>query len=216
MAQPRSPHRNRNYLETTPGNAPAGGFLWRLSRIPFKVKGQKSRRGLTLVEMAIVLLVMGVVLAVITSMISSIPNLRSTETEAETLQGNFRRARNTALFTNSTFYLEFDLDENKYRGYLIERVDEQSEEKEKFKHSLAASNGLVAVSVGLSGRVQTGKVTVTFQPDGTAEQVAVYLGEAPLASQTVILNRYGGGTTVVEGEQPLELDRQWSQNLEEF
>ena len=176
----------------------------------------RMRPGFTLVELAIVLLVMGVLLAVITSMVSSIPNLRSTETEAETSQGNLQSAWYTALFTNSTFYLEFDLDENKYRGYLIERIHEKTEEKEKFEHSLASSNGLVAVSVGLSGRVQTGKVTVTFQPDGTAEQVAVFLGEPPLASQTVILNRYGGFTKVLDGEQPLELDREWSQNLEEF
>ena len=175
-----------------------------------------ARKGLTLVEMAIVLLVIGVVLAVLTSMASSIPNLRSTESEAEALQGNFLRARNTALFTNSTFYMEFNLDENRYRGYLIERIDGKAEEKEKFEHGLATSNGLLGVSVGLSGKVQTGKVTVTFLPDGTAEQVAVYLGEPPLASQTVVLNRYGGHTTVISGEQPLALDREWSQDLEQF
>ncbi|MCB1139620.1 MAG: prepilin-type N-terminal cleavage/methylation domain-containing protein [Leptospiraceae bacterium] len=174
------------------------------------------RQGFTLVEMAIVLLVMGVVLAVITSLISSIPNLKSTETEAETLAGNFQRARNTALFTNSTFYLEFNLDENTYRGYLIERVDGEAREKEKFDHSLASSNGLVAISVGLSGRVETGKVRITFLPDGSAEQVAVYLGEPPLASQTVIMNRYGGTTKILKGEEPLQLEKQWSENLESF
>lgn len=174
------------------------------------------RGGFTLVEMAIVLMVMGVVLAVLTSLISSIPNLRSTETEAETLAGNFQRARNTALFTNSTFYLEFDLDKNSYRGYLMQRINGKVEENEKFDHSLAASNGLVGISVGLSGRVETGKVTVSFLPDGTAEQVAVFLGEPPLPSKTVILNRYGGNTEIHTGEQPLKLDKDWSENLESF
>lgn len=176
----------------------------------------RARAGLTLVETAIVILILGIMIGVVTSLYSAIPNLRSTETEAETLRGYFQSARNTALFTNNTFYIEFDLTENRYRGYLIERANNRSDEKEKFDHSLADSNGLLGVSVGLSGKVQEGKITIIFLPDGTAEQVAVYLGEPPLASKTVILNRYGGSTRIADGEAELDLDRDWSQDLEEF
>ncbi|MCB1167547.1 MAG: GspH/FimT family pseudopilin [Leptospiraceae bacterium] len=179
--------------------------------------GPRANRGLTLVEIAIVLLVMGVLIGAMSSMISSIPVFRSNEDEAEVLRSSLNQARNTALLTNQTFYLEFNLDENSYRGYLTTRIDGELKQEDKLKRSLSDSNGLAGISVGLSGTVETGKVIIAFQPDGSAEQLAIYLGQPGDVSRTIIMNRYGGGTKIVDGEEPLNLEKpNWSVTPESF
>lgn len=175
-----------------------------------------SRAGLTIVEMAIVILTMGILIALLASMISSIALLQTSKDEAQLMKESFVFCRHAAIKSNTTVYLEMDIDENKYRAFRYNRT-EGKVKKDVFlkERQLADSNGIVAVSLASGAKITSGKVMVPFSPEGVAEEIAVYIGPKPEIRNTVLFSRYGSSAQVVEGEQEQTLlDDTWKADLE--
>lgn len=167
--------------------------------------------------MAVVILVMGIILALVGNLISSIPIFQSSGDESQTLKGVLTFCRQAATKSNSVVYLEINLDEDSYKGYRINRTDEETEEVEIVKErNLSFRSKILAVSVA-GVRSDSGKLTIPFYPDGSAEQLALYLGPDGEIKKTVVFNRYGGTVSIVDGEPTDSLENpDWKENLEEL
>jgi len=71
---------------------------------------KQSRHGLTLIEMAIVLLVMSMVTSVLVWMLRSFSTLRTGTDEAQALSQVYTFARRAAIKSGETVFLELNLD----------------------------------------------------------------------------------------------------------
>lgn len=175
------------------------------------------RRGLTLVEMSIVIVVTMITLMVLGSIASNFAFLKSSKDEAEILRDSLVFCRSSAIKSNQTAYVEFDLDEESYRAFRYVRTEGELEEKEFLKkRTLSGFNSIVAVSVATGSRITSGKVRVPFSPEGVAEEMAVYLGEEGDIKATVIYSRYGQEAVFHKGEVEHNLENPgWKEDLEE-
>jgi len=177
------------------------------------------RQGLTLVEMAIVILVLGILIGVMMSAMGSMSVLKTTEEESAILKDVLISCRDGAIFSNQTVYLEFDLDKRTYEAYRFARKEGEDEpERDVYinKRELSASNSIIAIIMGAGTRITSGQVTLAFAPEGMAEELVVYMGPGPEIRNTVIYSKYGGTARVEVGEKEHQLeDPDWSENLEE-
>lgn len=175
------------------------------------------RKAMTLVETVVVIGVMVAIIAILASAFSSLPVFQSTEDEAEILQSNLYFARKSALKSNRVVYLELNIEEDSYRMYRIDRTDEGIEEKELGKErELSFTHSIVSIQIGANEPLTEGKISIPFQPDGTSEQVCIYLGPNPEITRTVLNPKYGSRIQILEGEQFFELESDWEADLEDF
>lgn len=171
-----------------------------------------SRRGLTLFEQVIVLLVMGILLSVFASLIASTDLFQSETDQAETLSGQFWFCRSKAIKSNITVRFVFDLNEDSYRAYYIDRDQEEPTEVELVEPTDLPMRG---IQVQGGARVTEGPVLISFLPDGVADQVAVFLGEDDEEIQaTVVLSRYLNEAHIFEGEHEMDLSQSWEHEFE--
>ena len=175
-------------------------------------------RGLTMVEIAVVILVIGVVMGLLINMIGQIAALQSTEDEAKSLKTSLIFCRRAAIKSNQAVFMEFNFQDNYYRAYRLERVPGKPKPMERIllkKKELSSGNSLVAISFPSGSRVQEGKIKVQFSPEGIAEEMAIYLGPKPEIKNTVLYSRYGLKVEVKEGEVEHSLfDESWKEDLE--
>lgn len=177
----------------------------------------RKRRGMTLVETVVVIGVVAALMGIMASAFSSLPVFQSTEDEAEILQQNLLFARQAALKSNRVVFLELNIEEDSYRMYRIDRNDEGVEESPIGKErSLSFTHSIVSVQAGAAETLSEGSISIPFQPDGTSEQVYIYLGPNPEITRTVVNPKYGNRVEVVKGEATLDLESDWEADLENF
>lgn len=161
------------------------------------------RRGFTLVELSIVMLVMGMMTIILISMARSFSMLRTSQEEAQTLAQIYTFARRAAIKSGDTVSLDLDLDAETYVLYRVDRSGRKPEKKPIFEErSLSGANSLVE-TVSTSGvRVATGHVVIPFFPDGTTEEVSILLGTGPGVDvkKTIVFPRFSVSARVEEGE----------------
>lgn len=182
------------------------------------IRQVRLRRGLTIVELAIVILLVSIILVTLASIASRFSRFKSTEDEGEILRDSLVFARSTAITSNEQIYFEFDLDEETYRGYRkVSTEDGTVEEKDVIKkRSLSSTNSLIAMQVGSANRETRGKLTIRLYPEGTSDELAIYMGQEPEIKATVLFTRYGKGS-VAQGEQTSALeDPTFRENLEDW
>ncbi len=181
---------------------------------PFMVR---SRRGLTILELSIVVLLVSMVLFTLVSITSRFSRFKSTEDEGTILRDSLVFARSTAITSNEPIFFEFNLDEETYRAYRKESKDGEIAEKDVIKQrNLSAGNSLIGMQVGSSNRETRGKIVIRLFPEGSSDELAVFMGSDPEIKATVLFSRYGKGE-VAEGEKTSALeDPSFRENLEEW
>jgi general secretion pathway protein H len=177
----------------------------------------RSRRGLTILELSIVVLLVSMVLFTLVSITSRFSRFKSTEDEGTILRDSLVFARSTAITSNEPIFFEFNLDEETYRAYRKESKDGEIIEKDVIKQrNLSAGNSLIGMQVGSSNRETRGKIVVRLFPEGSSDELAVFMGSEPEIKATVLFSRYGKGE-VAEGEKTSALeDPSFRENLEEW
>ena len=177
---------------------------------------QVRRYGMTLIEVMVVMFVMSTLTIVLISLISNFAFLKSTRDEATLLRDALNFCRTAAIKSNQAVYLEFNLDENSCEAFRFSRSDGKlSRDNILSKKELATGNALVAIAVGGGVRIEQGKLMVSFSPDGVGEELAIYMGDKPEISQTLIFSRYGQQSKIEAGEVKIELeDDEWEEDLE--
>ncbi len=175
-----------------------------------------NRRGLTLVEMSIVIVVIMITLLMLGSIASNFTFLKTSTDEAEILRDSLVFCRSSAIKSNQTSYLEIDLDQESYRAYRFMRTDGKLVEKDFLsKRTLSGFNSLASVAVATGKRITSGKITVPFSPEGVAEELAIYIGDEGNIKATVIFSRYGQEALVKKGEFEHNLENTgWKEDLE--
>ncbi len=178
--------------------------------------GAASRRGLTIIEMAIVIITLGIMIGMLGSIISSVAFLQTTKDEALLLKEALVFCRRTAIKSNTTVYLEINIDENKYRAFRYARSEGKLEKEDFIKErALSDSNGIAGVALASGTKVTSGILEIPFSPEGIAEEIAIYMGPRPEVRNTVLYSRYGTGASVVQGEQEHNItDENWKVDLE--
>ena len=176
----------------------------------FRLKGFSSlRRGLSLIETAVVILVVAILMGLSLSLVRHFALLSTTKSEAKKLADSLVFIRNAAIKSNTIIYFEFDLDEESYRAYRVEGSEEDLKEKILLKPvELSSSHSLIAISSATGSRNTEGKIKLSFLPSGLAEEVAIYMGprEERDTQATIIYNRYQGKASVHKGEKEHRLE----------
>lgn len=178
-----------------------------------RLSAAPARRGLSLVEIVVVMMVMAIILLIFIPLTSGIFTRFSERDQASQLGAHLIFCRNAAIKSNRTVYFRIDLGEKKYRAWTLER--EGATVKERGLVNETAIN-VAALSAAYGERLRDGAVVVNFLPSGVGEELAVYFGEGDNITQTLLFSRYTGEMKVVQGEAPLMADApDWKEDLED-
>lgn len=165
----------------------------------------RGRAGMTLAEQVIVIMVMGILLVIFIPIISEFQFLQSSEDQAGNLARHLSASRNTAIKANRLVYFEFDLDKDSYHAYTYDR---ESSELKKDPLIEETSARFAAIAAANGTKITEGKIVLTMQPSGVAEELAIYLGDDETnIYSTLLFSRYTGEARVLPGEQRLDLQK---------
>ncbi len=173
-----------------------------------------SSRGLSLIEMAVVLLVISILMGVSLSLVSNLALFSTSKGEANKIADSLVFARNASMKSNTILHFEFDLDKERYRAYTLDRTSEELKEDVLLEQvKLPASHSLLAIRSAVGNEIKEGKVTLRFLPSGLAEEIVIYMGpKKGNIEATIIYSRYKGKATVHKNriEHQLE-DDSWEE-----
>ncbi|MEM6672663.1 MAG: prepilin-type N-terminal cleavage/methylation domain-containing protein [Planctomycetota bacterium] len=144
-----------------------------------------ARRGFTLVELMVVVGVVGIGMALVTSSIDSLLPKERLNTGVREMTAVLRDTRSQAIGRGLEFFIEYDLAEERYRrvtpfvlggGRFDPESDEESERV--FGEWSNLPDGVEIESVGMSGEVYTDeRVFARFDPRGAASDHQVVLSQ---------------------------------------
>ena len=173
-------------------------------------------QGFSLIEVAVVILALGLILGLSLSLINSMDLFRSSKSLANTLADSLVTARNAAMQSGKNVYFVFNLDENYYRAYRLELIENEFEEDEEQDKERKTPEELLEGDGGALGDLETeekpliqkvqlpekqslqriismsgydqkeGEIKVRFLPNGAGEGLAVYLGPYGEEARTTI------------------------------
>ena len=165
------------------------------------LKGFKSisrRRGLTLVEIAVVVSIMGVLLSVSITSISSFIRPSATDV-SEKLKAAIIYCHKSAIIHNQAVILQLDIDNNQYFAHRIVRSETGISEKKIMEVKLSSSGKLIDI-VDIRGiKYDTGVVKIPFTYNGVSEDFSIHLGDEYRIKKSVLNYRYNGKVIVKDG-----------------
>lgn len=178
------------------------GLLIKNRRFLYAFASQAAtRRGLSLVEMVVVLLLIGAIMAIMIPLLSGMINAVSTTKQARNMSGHLRNARNIAIGKNREVVFELDLDHDSYRA-VCQALDEDEDE-----HC-----GIKPISIPLAGvrpmggsEQMHGIYRIHFQPGGVGEQLVILVGDNSDHPEAIVeLNRYLGHARVIVKSEAID------------
>jgi general secretion pathway protein H len=166
---------------------------------PTKFRTISIRRGLTLIEIVVVVSILGIILTI---SISSLKNfIRPSAVDvADKLKATLIYCHNTAIIHNQAVILQLDIENNKYIAHRIVRSETGISEKKIIEINLSSSGRLIDV-VDLRGiKYDTGIVKIPFTYNGVSEDFSIHLGDEVKIKKSVLNYRYNGKVIIKEGE----------------
>jgi type II secretion system protein H len=164
--------------------------------IPGQQKGVGGASGFTLIELALVLVIMTVVFALVVPRLRD-PGRTELDAQAHRLALTFRLLRSEAVLNGNAYRLNYDLDQQRYWV----TVADASVDLAQFAHdigSLARGTKLEhpigitdVVLPTLAGKIAQGQVYTVFYPDGSVDPTVIHLTNGREAS-TLWLNPMNG------------------------
>lgn len=149
-----------------------------------------DRRGFTLVEMAVVVLIVGILSGLVFSRLDALIPGERLRSAAADMVGAARLARAAARARRMEVILEYDLDENAWSvsgffgeadeelegaALLVEGENIPDEPEVIFSRKLAEGLNIAEVRYGESGIASTGKVAASFAPSGSVGEHMVLI-----------------------------------------
>ena len=168
-----------------------------------RVRGQELQKyhsGFTLVELAVVIVVLGVMLSLVIPRLGELgeANLKRS---ARHLTGMIRSLRDESQAKKAVYRLRFDIQGGHYWAEVLTQLSDQAEEFKRV-HTEIASEG------SLSGQTSFFDVRagshledpyIQFTPDGWVEKAFIYLKDGDGKTFTLIVNPLTGATALHEG-----------------
>jgi general secretion pathway protein H len=157
------------------------------------------KKGLTIIEMSIVIFLMSLLLGVIFSLVQNFSIFKTTQGEAEILKDMYTFAKRTAVKSGQIIYMDFDLDNNKYIIYKKERNSELND-KVLVERKLFLTNRIIYIKTHSGNRIDSGKITIHFYPQDLNDEVYLFLGSENNVKKTIVYPRYGNFAMIKTGE----------------
>ncbi len=178
-----------------------------------------------MVEMALVILVIGLLMGISLSLVQSLALLRTSKGEAKKLAASLMQAKNAAVKSKQAVYFEINLDEESYRAYRISQRLAASQEKEEEKKTqekafikrtqLSEAHSILYVQPAVGDEITNGLLKLRFLPSGLGEEIAIYLGpDSGSVEATVIYEKYTGKAFVYTGEKEHRLEQEGWEELD--
>ncbi|MCS7205512.1 MAG: prepilin-type N-terminal cleavage/methylation domain-containing protein [Leptospiraceae bacterium] len=152
---------------------------------------KKITKGLTIIELSVVLLIISLVLSILFSMVSQFSIFKTKQDEAEILKDIYRFAKSSSTRSGQIIYVEFDLENQRYSIYRKVRNKETIENQNLIERELFLTNRILFIRNPYQNEVSSGIYTIQFFPNGVNDEVYIYLGGGDKISKTIIFPRYG-------------------------
>ncbi|WP_425268671.1 type II secretion system protein [Leptospira brenneri] len=169
-----------------------------------KKPGLKTKRrlrdGLTLIEIAVVISILGLIMVIVGGTLRNLI-IPSTEDIAVKLQESFKFGYNKAQLTNQAVLFQYDFEKREYEFFLLKREEGGLEEEAILKKvTLPFYSKIVSVR-DLGGKPKTeGKIRIVFTPQGTTTDLLLYVGSDTEIKRTIQIYRYGGKVKIHKTE----------------
>lgn len=159
----------------------------------------KLKKGLTIIEMGITILLISIIMGILFSLIRNFSIFKTTQGETETLKDLYSFTKRTAIKSGQVVFMEFNLDQNTYKIYRKERTEKEVKDKILIERNLFFTNRIVALKV-VSKKIENGVVTITFYPMGINDEAIIYIGSGNTIQKSIIYPKYGNYAIIKNGE----------------
>jgi len=160
--------------------------------------------GFTLLELAVVLLLLTVVLGLVLPEASSLLTDSDLRTSSRRVAGAVAEARNEALLGGRIWELAIDLEAGNFWIAPVGDAEEGGKPAEAGKpgprkRTLAGQVRFLDVRKGQEESRNTGRVGIRFHPKGLAEPAVIHLGDRGNRVQTLSIKPFSGRLSIQDG-----------------
>lgn len=158
-----------------------------------------NQAGFTLIELALVVVILGLLAGLSTPMLSSLEPNRLNST-ARRLAGTVKYLYNEAVMSGTEHRLIFDLATNSYHAMQVEPTGELLPlGNQGRRYQLPDNVRLESVFQPRRGEYRDGQMTTTLRPEGWLEETIIHLADANQHKLTLRLVPLTGLTEIYEG-----------------
>jgi len=189
------------------GRGLAGNDRWRLQQVANDLcakSGRRTRAGFTLLELAVVLFIMGLIMMIAMPYFGG---LRSAQlkSEARRLASRANYLYEEASAQKVLLRLSFDLDNN---SYIVTRLDPFAL-RPAFVPERGPAGGRVRIPTGVrlrdvwvegAGASRRGVVTCQFYPGGAVDATVIHLADESRTVFTLSINSFSGRVAIMRGD----------------
>lgn len=164
--------------------------------------GVCNSRGFTLVELAMVILVIGIIGAVALPRFGGVLDRHELRRTVNTVRGAVRYVHARAALTKRIYRLVFDLDEQRMWYCYLDRVTNACQverTRELGEYHLPEMVRLVDVTDPQGRKIREGEAMTHFHPTGLAEPHTVHLRDGTGKQMTIRIEPLAGSVKVLDG-----------------
>lgn len=165
----------------------------------FKVGRSNEPFGFTLVELAVVLMILTVFLGLVLPEASSFLFRSDLKASSRRLAGAVAYARSQAMLEGRFWELTLDLDTDSFWAAAVEEDDSASDLNKVRKRTLAGEVRFVDVQKLPDETKRAGRIALHFHPKGLVEPAVIHLAGSGKQVQTLFIKAFNGRLVVREG-----------------
>ncbi len=164
-----------------------------------RVGRSNEPQGFTLVELAVVLIILTVVLGLVLPEASSFLFRSDLKASSRRLAGAVSYARSQAMLEGRLWELTFDLDANSFWAAAVDEEGAPSDLDTVKKRTLAGEVRFLDVKKLPDETKRAGRVAFIFHPKGLVEPAVIHLAGPGKQIQTIFVKAFNGRLVVRDG-----------------
>jgi len=170
--------------------------------MPISRAGACNNHGFTMIELAMVLLVIGIASAVIMPRIGNVLGHQQMRRSINTVLGTVRLLHARAAATKHIYRLTFDLDRQMMTVCLIDAETSECQEEQSRRlhdYTFPPAVRLLDVVDGQGTKTSEGQAVTHFHPTGLAEPSTIHLTGSDEQQMTLMIEPLAGNVKVLNG-----------------